>query len=468
MNDRQPVERVNQLNFTSRYGRKLPILPLNLTEEDKNFQVELNGFSGDAIRTCIYYNLKDKDADYHVSDAFMVDDRDRIYSLIAVERAGQGSLSSWMEFGPISPDAKQVELHVTSLQQAPAPKFNIKGRRYIDPWDPEIYFSREMIDKMDHWLGGEKENGESNKWGICGSWNFTIALGNWEIEKCDRIERLNYRFSLGKEEIFFREFRNSNTGAFVVYESRNTILQQLGDRLKTLLVEKFNQSSSLGEFTKKMAEAGIDPGYSPLNLTLRLRDPENRILYSPDFVSTWGIVGNRIYYFFDDCIDADRLDLMVGEIKNLKIDPPLKLNLDIRRFSQEGDICFEIDHQAGDIDIKGKINFTDKFQIEDTIKLFYRTLPGGNLKSLNLNDVEIVVNGDSQPEKYPSLGSSTHYDPELEKLIKLVTFPLPDVMEEKSVPGFQLEINSVDVKLKKPFVYSFSTTALQNIASDRE
>lgn len=441
------------------YQERLPIKFLDISTLDNNLEIKLTGFSGDSVRTCVYYDIEDNPLDYQVQEAFLIDDKERAYCLISVERKGQGEYSTWMEFGPVPPDTLELELHIIRLQQAPTMNdFKMKGRIFIDPWDPELPLSNELIDKMDKWLGDSHIDEEipASDWMITGEWSFLIPMGEWQEEEVDFIKPLDFELTLGAEKTVFREFRNSNSGSFIVYEVRDKYLQNMGDNYKVKLLEKFATSETADDFRQKLEEEEMNLGYTPINLNLRLRDPATDTFYSPDFIEARGVIQNRIYNFFDDCICADKLEIHIKEILNLKMEEPLECNIDIHLFNTEKTV--KIDHNFGDIKVKGELVFLDMMFSEENMRISYTTNKEEGLERISLQDVSLIVmKEDGSFEEYPTLGSIIRYDIRKDKFKKIITFPAVHRINESTPKNLTLVIKSINVKFSEPIIHEFET-----------
>lgn len=439
------------------YREKLPIKPLEMEFTDNDIKFEVIGFSGDSVRTCIYYNIEDNPLDYQVSEAYLIDQNERAYCLVSVERKGKDRFNSWMEFGPIPPETMQMELHVIRLRQAPSCNdFKFKGRTFVDPWDPEFPLSNEIIDKMDRWLGGV--NGEdalmTSDWDLGGSWVFEIPTGEWQEEEVDIIKPLDYSLTLGGEKFKLLEFRNSNTGAFLVFEARDESLQKLGDAYKLQLIKALESAQETGDFEKELAKLGVNVGYQPAGLVLKLRDVETDDYYTPAYVDSRGVIQNRIYYFFDDCICAKKLEAIVLEIINAKLDPPVEFDIDMPHFLS--DEVLEIDRNLGDLRVRGRITFQELVFSDENIKISYLSKPGENLEDLSLVDVSLVIkNKDGSIEEFPTLGEVTHFEISRERFKKIITFPGIHRIKEAAPDHFILTVKSVNIKPSGGVRFSF-------------
>jgi len=441
------------------YQERLPIKPLDISTSDNNLEIRLTGFSGDFVRTCVYYEIEDNPLDFQVQEAFLMDDKERAYCLISVERKGEGAYSTWMEFGPVPPDTMEIELHILRLQQAPTMKdFKMKGRTFIDPWDPELPLTNELIDKMDKWLGDTQVDEEipASDWMRTGEWSFLIPMGEWHEEEVDFISPLDFNLTLGSEKAIFREFRNSNSGSFIVYEVRDKYIQKMGGNYKVKLLEEFATSDTAEEFMQKIGEEEMNLGYTPVNLNLRLRDPVKDIFYSPDFIEARGVVQNRIYNFFDDCICADKLEIHIKEILNLKLDKPLECDIDIQLFSTEKTI--KIDRNFGDIRVRGELIFLDMIFSEENMRISYTTNKEEGLERIALRDVSLIVKEeDGTFEEYPTLGGVIRYDMRKDKFKKIITFPAIHRIKGTTPKDLTLVIKSINVKLCEPIIHEFNT-----------
>ncbi len=435
------------------YDTRIIVVPLDLEASHNGISIHINGFSGDSIRTCLFYQIPQNPKDYQVKEAFLIDDKERTYCLTAVCRDGKRGLS-WMEFGPIPPHVKQLDLHITQIQQAPSSSFRIRGRSFVDPWDPELSYSRDIIARMDKWL--KEPEPLQDVWHIRGQWNFTMPTGTWKKEEVDKIKILDYVLPLGREKIYFKEFRNSNTGAFVVFEARDEALQRIGDKFSVLLMEKFKASQNLPQFLQELKDMGVDAGYDPVKLTLRLRDMERDVLYSPDFVDPWGVIKNRIYHFFDDCICSNRLEIIIKEVKDFKFSPAIEIDLGFVGAWEEDHKEFSIDLDAGSFKIKGQIIFYEPIVKNGKLYMEYETSMESPLDSLSIRDAEIieVESGTS----FPLMGAKREFDSKKENLKKILLFPEGKVLGK----SISLRLKRADIKLSRPITFSFETQHIES------
>ncbi len=444
------------------YMAEIPVKTMDEEALDKDVKVKLTGISGDIIRTLISYEIEDNPNDYQVEEAFLVDDGGRVYCLVSVERKKiNDQLVSWMEFGPVATDSKELELKITTLRQAPFfNAFKMKGRSFVDPWDSRAPLTREQLKKMDCWLGQScsDEEDPDEDWRLRGEWNFMIPMGQWNYQDIDSVTPLDIQLKLGDDQIIIREFRTSNTGAFILVESRNHALQQLGSDFKKRLMEVFDQSEDPGEFNQKLALMGVSKSYTPADLTLRILDQKKMSLYSPDFRDPRGVIHNRIYHFFDDKIYGKFLDVLVMEIRNVKPLPALEVQLDFSGPDHESILSFDMD--MGSLSLSGKLVMEDLSRAGDVYQVRYTTVMNGDtVERISITDATLVIDtGDGEIEELPSLGSKVRWDPGQEKLIKHISFPALHQADIDSDSRVRLQINMVDVKLKKPLVFPFRST----------
>ena len=435
------------------YLERLPVRPLDMSIGDKNINIRLTGVSGDSVRTCIYYEIEPNPLDYQILEAFITDDQDKTYCLVSTERKGKDKFSTWMEFGPISPDTKNLKVNIIRLQQCPTyTDFTFKGRAFIDPWNPEFPLNKDLLKRMDSWLGSDHgcKDLATPEWEMCGSWEFKIEMGEWEEEEVDYIQPLSFNITLGTETIKFKEFRNSNTGSFIAMETADIPLETMGDIYKNKLIQVFNKVEKMMDFKRELREIGLDPGYVPVNLSLEIHDPESKIRYIPDFIDTRGVIGNRAYHFFYDCICGKKCKIVITEISNLKLNPPLKCKMDARLFSGEQKVKFnyEFDH----FKVSGKIIFTDLILSEENIRINYQIETDDSIESLSLQDVNLVLKDDEGNEEvYPTLGKTTRFD--IHKDILL--FPAIHHITGKPLKEITLSINSINVKPKEKIFFEF-------------
>jgi len=439
------------------YLDKLPIRYLDLSSRNNDTTIDIIGFSGDSVRTCIYYKIKDNPLDYQVREAYLIDDKERIYCLVSVIRMGQARHSTWMEFGPIPPDTNELKLCIIRIQQAPTLQdFKVKGRSFPDPWDPEFPLSRELIDKMDSWLGdmGKYYNIDHSAWDCCGNWIYNMPMGTWCPQEVDLINPLSFELHLGKEIIRFREFRNSNTGALVVFEVRNEAMEKLGDAYKSRLLKILADSGTLEDFDRELAKIGLSRGFVPVDLRLRLCDKESGACFAPDFVDSRGVLHNRVYHFFDDCIHTQNCEIIIKDLLNLKIDPPLRYRIDVPTFNLEEK--FEFDYKFGEIKVKGSIIFTDIIFSEAGVRIAYKANVSGDLEDLEFRDINIVwQHSDESEEEFPTLGGRTHREAVGGSHGKFVIFPAIHTLMNTLPEWITLEIKSVNVRLKDGIKFGF-------------
>lgn len=435
------------------YMERLPVRHLDIMSTDRNISIKLTGISGDSVRTCIYYEIEQNPLDYQTLEAFLTDDRGRTYCLVSAERRGKDKYSTWMEFGPVSPDAGELNVHIIRLQQSPTfNDFTFKGRSFIDPWNPEFPINRDLITRMDSLLKspGECKHLATPEWELCGNWDFNIKMGEWEDQEIDCIKSLTFSLPLGSETISFREFRNSNTGSFISFETNDASMEKMGDRLRDKMLGIFNKAEQIVDFKKALRELGIDPGYTPVCLNLEIHDPKSGHHYIADFIDTRGVLGNRIYHFFNDCFCGRKYGVEIVEIKNLKLDPPLICSLDVRLLKE--DITLAFDYNFGGINAKGEVVINDIIFSEESMRVNCNNIVDGDLESMSLADVRLVMEDEGgKDEIFPSLGNETRYNTDKNILI----FP-PIHLMNGEMPGIiTLVINSINIKPKERIRFEF-------------
>lgn len=435
------------------YLEQLPVKPLDITSADTNISIRLTGLSGDSVRTCIYYEIEQNPLDYQTLEAFLTDDKGRTYCLVSAERRGKDRYSTWMEFGPVSPDAGELNVHIIRLQQSPTfSDFTFKGRAFIDPWDPEFPINRDLVTRMDSLLKrpGECKHLATPEWELCGNWDFHIKLGEWEDQEIDRIKSLSFTLPLGSETIKFKEFRNSNTGSFISFETMDASMEQMGEELRDKMLGVFNNVEQIDDFKRELRELGIDPGYTPVNLNLEVHDPHSGSRFIADFIDTRGVLGNRIYHFFNDCFCGKKYGLEVVEIKNLKLNPPFKCDLDVRLFNGEKKLPFH--YNFGSLDVKGEVVITDIIFSEESMKINYHNIVNESLENMLLADVSLIMQDeDGTGEIFPSLGN----EPRLASDKDTLVFPPVHLMNGEMPGKITLVVNSVNIKLKERIRFEF-------------
>lgn len=450
--------------------RKLPIKPLDISMSDCGVTIRIIGFSGDSVRTCIYYTVDDNPLDYQVSEAYIVDENERAYCLVSVERKGEGIYSSWMEFGPIPPETLQLQLHIIRLRQAPTCKgFKLKGRSFIDPWDRDFSLSNELIDKMDNWLGGISDVDElaTSDWDLKGTWSYIIPTGKWENEETDIITPLCFTLDLGKEIITLHEFRNSNSGALLLFEARDESLQKLGDDYKKLLGEKLALVGRINDFQQELDSLGINMGYIPVGLNLKLRNKDTGQMHNPAYMDSRGIIQNRLYYFFDECICFGNIEVVISEIFNIKLDPPADFVINMSDFSS--DEVMKINYDLGDITVKGEIVFQELSFLEENLKISYISNTGAGIDDLSLVDVSLMIKRDEGVwEEFPCLGGTIDLAVDRERFKKVITFPAVHRIKKSTPESLRFLVKSINIKPSQPVVFGFETTAKPCICDKKE
>ena len=435
------------------YLERLPVRPLDITSADKNISIRLTGLSGDSVRTCIYYEIEQNPLDYQALEAFLTDDKGRTYCLVSAERRGKDKYSTWMEFGPVSPDARELNVHIIRLQQSPTfNDFTFKGRSFIDPWNPEFPINRDLVTRMDSLLKspGECKHLATPEWELSGNWDFHLKLGEWEDQDIDCIKPLSFSLPLGLETVYFKEFRNSNTGSFISLETIDSSMEQMGDQFKDKMLSIFNEAEQITDFKEALKDLGIDPGYTPVSLNLEVHDPRSGDRYVADFVDIRGVIGNRIYHFFNDCFCGKKYGVEVVEIKNLKLDPPLIVNLDVRLFKEKKSLPF--DYSFGNIHAKGEVVISDIIFSEESMRINCNNLVDGDLESMSPADVRMVMEDEGgTDETFPSLGNETRFGADKSTLV----FPPVHLMNGEMPGIITLVINSVNIKLKERIRFEF-------------
>ncbi len=437
------------------YMERLPVRHLDITSADKNISIRLTGISGDSVRTCIYYEIEQNPLDYQTLEAFLTDDKGRTYCLVGAERRGKDKYSTLMEFGPVSPDARELSIHIIRLQQSPTfNDFTFKGRSFIDPWNPEFPINRELVKRMDSLLKnpGECKHLATPEWELGGNWNFHIKMGEWEDQEIDCIKSLSFSLPLGSETIKFKEFRNSNTGSFISFETIDASIEKMGDQYRDKMLNIFNESEQIDDFKKALKDMGIDPGYTPVGLNLEVHDPGSGAHYIADFVDTRGVIGNRIYHFFNDCFCGKKYGVEVVEIKNLKLSPPLICDMDVRTFNGKQTLAF--DYNFGGLKAKGEVIIDDIIFSEESMRVSYKNIVDGDLENMSLSDVRLIMEDEGgMDEVFPSLGNEIRFDNDK----KILVFPPIHLMNGEMPGKITLVINSVNIKPKERIRFEFET-----------
>jgi hypothetical protein len=441
----------------------LPFLPLEMKNESEKINIRLTGLSADTVRTTVYYRIDDNPDDYQIQNAFLIDNQDRSYPLIAVERKINGESLCLMEFSPLLTETESIELCITSLRQAPIEgSFRIKGTSLVDPWSPEICMTSVNMKKLNSWSNSRDDKSPGKSWYLKGNWSFSIPLSNWS-EEAYKIEKpLNFSLALGKEKVYFREFCSSGNSAFIVFEAKDEALQQLGETYHSAVMERFANSDNICDFEKNLTDIGIRWSYIPVKLNLRIRDPEKMILYTPDFVEPWGVIPNRWYYFFDHPISSGKLELLLQEINDLYLTTPIEIPLVslVNQAEEMTDPC-SMNFDAGAFYVKGEFYMDRVVFTKENIGIIYNINLHRRLKSITLKDSFIrIKTGKGEVIEIPTLGGHLRLDPSGEKLEKSILFPRMSIIEENYPENLTLVIKSVDVKFSQPLTLPF--TAVEN------
>jgi hypothetical protein len=202
---------------------------------------------------------------------------------------------------------------------------------------------------------------------------------------------------------------------------------------------------------------GIRWGYLPVKLNLRIRDSERKILYTPDFIESWGVTSNRWYHFFDHPISSGKLELLLQEINDLYLQTPVEIPLNslFTQVEEQVSSC-KIDFDAGAFYVKGEFYLDRVVFKKENIGIIYSIDLHRRLKSITLKDSIIrLKTGEDKYMEFPSLGSHLKLDPSGEKLERTILFPRVPAIEDNYPENLTLVINSVDVKFSNPLVLPF-------------
>ncbi|MFP4496876.1 MAG: hypothetical protein ACLFQV_01595 [Vulcanimicrobiota bacterium] len=434
-------------------------MPIEGSSTDKGITIELTGFSGDFLRTCFFYNIPDNNHDYVIKDAFLIEDQERIHCLFSSHRKiDNGEKLTWIEFSAIPPDTRKLELHITKLQHSPTEgAFKLRGDSFVDPWAPALKHSREVFNKVVGWSRNSRGLTHTQEdWEVSGSWEYELHLGQWDDDKKDRIKPLDFHLTFGRETVHFLEFRNSNTGAFIAFESCDEIMRKMRNNFREEIFNRFKEAESMEEFETELSIIGLNKGYIPVQLNLSLKDNSKKVRYLPDFIDSVGVINNRIYNFFDDCIRSDQLEILIDSVSNLKLDSPMVFEFDFTSILHDEPHTFDID--TGSLHLKGEIHFSDIVMVDGHTRLTYTTKMKKNIDCLVFEDASLSIQqGDDFGEEIPTMGSKVP-PRTCRKRINNLEFATNIKLDSEENRKIKLTVYSVNVKLKDPIKLGFEVS----------
>lgn len=426
---------------------------INQVAVDLGIKIIVRSVLYDSIRTIIGFEVVDDILSHTVSKASLTDENGICYSLLGIRRLKGGYPYPWyLEFEPILPDSKVLNLTILELQSVEEDSVPmVKINTIFDPWEP-LEIDPSLIEKLDKWR--EELQAPSSPipptWECMGQWSYVFSADLSARHLRAREHRAYILIPFVNQVLKVSRVLSGFSGTMLFCDSHHTMLDEQGEDWHVLFLDMLKRSRTPIDFAARLKSSGLNI-LKPMFFKLILLDKETGHTYPCSGSGPWGIFNTRFYYFSDAITEASHLRLRIEEVFNIALETPWVFQLDLKDTEQNMELPFTLNSPY--INIQGKFSVgeiiydLDYVLISYTIEIFT-----GNLNYLRMRDMKIL---DQDGVEYPPLDKSSHWSERHGRMIKGFCFPPIHYKGSDAT----LEISSIDIAPIIPFEFDLVFTS---------
>jgi len=426
---------------------------INQVAVDLGIKIITRSVLYDSIRTIIGFEVIDDILCHTVSKASLTDENGICYSLLGIRRVKGGYPYPWyLEFEPILPDSKVLNLTILELQSVEEDSVPmVKINTIFDPWDP-LEIEPSLIEKLDKWR--EELQAPSSlippTWECMGQWSYVFSPDLSARNLRAREHRAYIQIPFVNQVLKVSKVVSGFSGTMLFCDSHHTSLDEQGGDWHIIFLDVLKKSRTPIDFATRLKSSGLNI-LKPMFFKLILLDKDTGHTYPCSGSGPWGIFNTRFYYFSDAITEASHLRLRIEEVFNISLETPWVFQLDLKDTEQNMELPFTLNSPY--INIQGKFSVgeiiydLDYILISYTIEIFT-----GNLNYLRMRDMKIL---DQDGVEYPPLDKSSHWSERHGRMIKGFCFPPIHYKGSDAT----LEISSIDIAPIIPFEFDLVFTS---------